>query len=84
MPGCTVRERAETFEPLTSFALELLDGVELSDLVLADPPAEAIAIEHYEYRLIDVEKLRHAWHVVDTNHPASRPGGPEDTEERKD
>jgi hypothetical protein len=78
------RERAETFEPLTSFALELLDGVELSDLVLADPPAEAIAIEHYEYRLIDVEKLRHAWHVVDTNHPASRPGGPEDTEERKD
>jgi hypothetical protein len=53
--------KAKTFEPMTSFARELLSDRKLEDLVLAEPPQQAIVFEMGRFVLIDVKKLAEAW-----------------------
>jgi hypothetical protein len=55
------RAKAKSFEPFTSFASELLDGVKLSELVLEAVPAEAIVFKKGRWQLIDVKLLERAW-----------------------
>lgn len=50
-----------TFEPLTTFARNLLANVKPNDMVFAHPPEEAIIFSARRYRLLSVEKLREVW-----------------------
>lgn len=50
-----------TFEPLSSFARELLANVKLHDLVLRRPPQEAVIFQHGRFKVVDVRKLAAAW-----------------------
>lgn len=50
-----------TFEPLSTFARELLANVKPADMVFAHLPKEAIVFSARKYRLVSVEKLRESW-----------------------
>jgi hypothetical protein len=50
-----------TFEPLTTFAKNLLANVKPSEMVFAHPPEDAIIFSARRYRLLSVEKLREVW-----------------------
>jgi hypothetical protein len=55
------KRKAETFEPLSAFARELLAERKLEDLVLRDPPAEAVIYDRGRFALVDVKRLERAW-----------------------
>lgn len=63
--------RSRSFEPLTTFARALLDGVHRRDLVLAEPPADAVVFRHHQFLLVDVDRLGQAWAPL----PAPGAGG---------
>ncbi|HET9955016.1 MAG TPA: hypothetical protein VFQ61_10955 [Polyangiaceae bacterium] len=58
--GDIIRQ-SRSFEPLTTFARELLERADLNGLVLANIPAPAIIYSHGNLDLVDVEKLQRAW-----------------------
>jgi hypothetical protein len=66
--------RARTFQPLTAFSDQLLAGRRLSDLVLAEPPEEAVIHRDGRFSLLDVKKLAEAWQKPA---PAQSPGAAE-------
>ncbi len=54
--------RARMFEPLGTFAGQVTRAVaRRDDLVLADPPAEAIVYRNGPWMIVDVAKLAQAW-----------------------
>jgi hypothetical protein len=55
------RQRSKSFEPFTSFANRLLQPIELSNLVLASPPGDAVVFRYHQFQLVDVSKLEAAW-----------------------
>jgi hypothetical protein len=67
--------RARTFQPLSTFSDQLLGGRRLSDLVLAEPPEEAVIYRQGRFSLLDVKKLAEAWSKPA---PARNPGSAED------
>ena len=67
--GFDFKERAGLFEPFGSFVRGLVADVELSDLVLADVPPEAIMFEDQRFRLVSVERLRAAWDLQADSFP---------------
>jgi hypothetical protein len=52
---------SRTFEPLTTWARERLADTRPEDLVLADPPREAVVYEDKAWVVLDAAKLREAW-----------------------
>lgn len=52
---------ALSFEPLSSFAREHLEGRELKDLVLRAPPPEAVIYQYGNLAVVDVKLLESAW-----------------------
>ena len=55
------KKQARSFEPLSSFANELLAERELGELVLRRLPPEAIIYEEGRFQLVDVKALKQIW-----------------------
>lgn len=55
------RKRSGSFEPFTSFARDLLKGVDRKELVLASVPKEAVVFQKGHWQVVDVGRLREAW-----------------------
>jgi hypothetical protein len=53
--------KSVTFEPLTTFARNLLRDANVEKFIFAHPPDAAVIYSHREYRLLSVEKLRELW-----------------------
>jgi hypothetical protein len=53
--------RSKSFEPLTSYARELLSGRSADSLVFGSVPPEAVVFRHRGYLVVSVEKLAKAW-----------------------
>lgn len=58
-------KKAQSFEPLSTFARELLRDRRLEDLVLRDIPEEAVIHRHGSLLLVDVQRLARAWESED-------------------
>jgi hypothetical protein len=50
-----------TFEPLTTFARDLLANIKPSDMVFNDPPKQAIIFSYKTLHLLSMDKLREVW-----------------------
>jgi hypothetical protein len=55
--------RARSLEPLTSFTRSLLSGVSREELVLGNPPPEAVVFKYANKRIVSVAALEKAWNA---------------------
>jgi hypothetical protein len=53
--------RSRSFEPLTSYARDLLANTSREDLLFGDVPPEAVVFRHRGYLIVSVEKLAKVW-----------------------
>lgn len=59
--GSEFRKRSGSFEPFTTFARDILKGVEREDLVLGNVPPEAVVFRRGPWQVVDVSRLEAAW-----------------------
>jgi len=53
--------KSSSFQPFTNYARTLTQGHSLKELAFSDIPDEAVLFRDKQWRVVDVEKLAHAW-----------------------
>jgi hypothetical protein len=59
--GAELRKNAGSFDPLSAYARQLLNGKNAGDMVLGKLPDSAVVYREGRFRLVSVDALRKAW-----------------------
>lgn len=59
--GNSVKSKSGSFQPFTTYARDLLNGVKARDVVLGKVPKEAVEYASGRFSIVSVKKLRAAW-----------------------